>query len=72
MPGTAVVIGSEGRWHRMRSVHVTEEQAETAAAEYAHLAPTWAELTRGVAAAGDVGEDEMDEFTVPDLEDLPV
>jgi DNA segregation ATPase FtsK/SpoIIIE, S-DNA-T family len=72
MPGTAVVIGSEGRWHRMRSVHVTEEQAETAAAEYAHLAPSWAELTRGVAAAGDVGEDEMDEFTVPDLEDLPV
>ncbi|GII65636.1 conjugal transfer protein TraS [Sphaerisporangium krabiense] len=72
MPGTAIVIGSEGRWHRMRSVHVTEEQAEAAAAEYAHLTPSWADLTRGAGSAGDVDDSEMDEFTIPDLEDLPV
>ncbi|WP_248965462.1 FtsK/SpoIIIE domain-containing protein [Sphaerisporangium perillae] len=72
MPGTAVVIGSEGRWHRMRSVHVTEEQAEAAAATYAHLAPSWARLTGNVAAAGDLDEVDMEEFTAPDLEDLPV
>ncbi|GAA1516678.1 FtsK/SpoIIIE domain-containing protein [Sphaerisporangium rubeum] len=72
MPGTAVVIGSEGRWHRMRSAHVLEEQAEAAAAEYAHLAPSWAELTRGAVASDDLDPDEVDEFTAPDLEDLPV
>ncbi|WP_226874293.1 FtsK/SpoIIIE domain-containing protein [Microbispora sitophila] len=71
-PGTAIVIGSEGRWHRMRSVHVTEEQAEAAAAAHAHLTPTWAQLTRGAAATSDLDPSEVEEFTEPDLEDLPV
>ena len=72
MPGTAVVAGTEGRWHRMRSVHVSEEQAEAAAATYAHLAPRWADLTHGVAASADVDAVDLGEFTVPDLDDLPV
>ncbi|MEU8109100.1 FtsK/SpoIIIE domain-containing protein [Nonomuraea muscovyensis] len=48
MPGTAIVIGEDGRWYRARSVYVTEEQAEHAAETYADLTPTWAEVTTTV------------------------
>ncbi|WP_063842937.1 FtsK/SpoIIIE domain-containing protein [Sphaerimonospora mesophila] len=70
-PGTAVVVGAEGRWRRMRSVHVSEEQAEAAAATFADLAPSWADLTRGTAAIGDLDVVELEEFTAPDLDDIP-
>ncbi|WP_308441926.1 FtsK/SpoIIIE domain-containing protein [Planotetraspora phitsanulokensis] len=66
MPGTAVVIGSEGRWHRSRSVHVTEEQAEAAAATHAHLAPAWADLTATASpVTGDLDEADLSDF-IPD------
>nr|WP_312891632.1 FtsK/SpoIIIE domain-containing protein [Nonomuraea muscovyensis] len=48
MPGTAIVIGEDGRWYRAPSVYVTEEQAEHAAETYADLTPTWAEVTTTV------------------------
>ncbi|WP_425547543.1 FtsK/SpoIIIE domain-containing protein [Actinomadura vinacea] len=60
-PGVCVVAGQDGTWHRARSVYVTEEETEQAAREYAHLAPSWAELTGG----GPVPTD------LPDLPDLP-
>jgi hypothetical protein len=44
-PGVAIVAGQDGSWYRVRSVEVTEEQAEAAARAYASLAPSWAALT---------------------------
>ncbi|MEO3874022.1 FtsK/SpoIIIE domain-containing protein [Nonomuraea sp. B12E4] len=44
MPGTAIVVGEDGRWYRARSVYVTEQVAEAAAQAHADLAPTWADL----------------------------
>ncbi len=44
-PGVAIVAGQDGSWYRARSVLVTEDQAEHAAATYAHLTPSWAVLT---------------------------
>jgi S-DNA-T family DNA segregation ATPase FtsK/SpoIIIE len=43
-PGVAVIAGSDGSWHRARSVLTTEEQAEHAAQGYAHLTPEWGAL----------------------------
>lgn len=64
-PGVAIVAGQDGSWHRARSVEVTEEQAEAAARQYAHLTPSWAELTAtgpvavdGLADADDFGDAE--------------
>jgi DNA segregation ATPase FtsK/SpoIIIE-like protein len=54
-PGVAIVAGQDGSWHRARSVEVTEDQAEAAARHYAHLTPSWAELT----ATGPVLVDEL-------------
>ncbi|WP_379518469.1 FtsK/SpoIIIE domain-containing protein [Nonomuraea insulae] len=75
-PGTAVVIGSDSRWHRARSAHVLEEEAEAAAEAYAHRAPSWQSLTAPFAGdaeqAAELDESEIEEFTEPDLEDLPV
>jgi len=72
-PGTAVVIGSEGRWSLMRSVHVTEEQAQAAATMYADLTPAWSDLTRTFATAADVGMAEVEDAApAADCEDLPV
>lgn len=45
-PGVAIVAGQDGTWHRARSALVTEDDAEHAAATYAHLAPAWADITR--------------------------
>lgn len=44
-PGVAIVAGQDGTWHRARSALVTEDDAEHAAAAYAHLAPDWADIT---------------------------
>ena len=44
-PGVAIVARQDGSWHRARSVHVSEEQAEAAARHYASLTPSWAALT---------------------------
>ncbi|MFC0866320.1 FtsK/SpoIIIE domain-containing protein [Sphaerimonospora cavernae] len=44
-PGVAVLAADDGRWYRVRSAYVSEEQAEQAAATYAHLRPSWAEMT---------------------------
>ncbi|MER6511803.1 FtsK/SpoIIIE domain-containing protein [Nonomuraea sp. NPDC001636] len=44
MPGTAIVVGEDGRWYRARSVYVSEEVAEAAAQAHADLAPNWADL----------------------------
>jgi hypothetical protein len=44
-PGVAVVAGQDGSWHRARSVLVSEQDAEDAARAWAHLAPSWADLT---------------------------
>lgn len=54
-PGVAIVAGQDGSWYRVRSVEVTEEEAETAARAYAHLAPSWAALT----ATGPVALDDQ-------------
>jgi S-DNA-T family DNA segregation ATPase FtsK/SpoIIIE len=43
-PGVCVVAGQDGSWHRARSVYVSEEQAEQAARDFAHLAPSWESL----------------------------
>ncbi|GAA3948239.1 FtsK/SpoIIIE domain-containing protein [Actinomadura viridis] len=40
-PGVAVVAGQDGSWHRARSVFVSEDQAEQAARDHAHLTPAW-------------------------------
>ncbi|MDA0634093.1 FtsK/SpoIIIE domain-containing protein [Nonomuraea sp. MCN248] len=47
MPGTAIVVGDDGRWYRARSVYVSEEAAEAAATQHAQLAPAWADLLTG-------------------------
>ncbi|MGH3164512.1 MAG: FtsK/SpoIIIE domain-containing protein, partial [Trebonia sp.] len=63
-PGVAIAAGQDGSWYRVRSVEVTEEEAEAAARDYADLAPDWAALTATgpVAlddqAAGDFGDAE--------------
>lgn len=44
-PGVAIVAGQDGSWYRVRSVEVTEEEAEAAARRYASLAPSWERLT---------------------------
>jgi S-DNA-T family DNA segregation ATPase FtsK/SpoIIIE len=46
-PGIAIVAGQDGSWHRARSVLTTEEQAEQAARQYAHLTPDWSVLVGG-------------------------
>lgn len=43
-PGVAVVAGQDGTWHRARAVHVSEEEAEQAARDFAALAPSWDDL----------------------------
>ncbi|GAA2441089.1 FtsK/SpoIIIE domain-containing protein [Actinomadura vinacea] len=43
-PGVAVVSGQDGTWHRARAVHVSEEQAEQAARDFAALTPSWDDL----------------------------
>ncbi|MFB4318125.1 FtsK/SpoIIIE domain-containing protein [Actinomadura sp. 21ATH] len=46
-PGVAVVAGQDGTWHRARAVHVTEQEAEQAALDFAALAPSWDDLIGG-------------------------
>lgn len=70
-PGTAIVMGSDRGWHRMRSALVLEEHAEVCARQYAELTPSWARLTAGAAPAAELDAAELEEFTEPDLEDLP-
>ncbi|QXJ25982.1 50S ribosome-binding GTPase [Actinomadura graeca] len=70
MPGVAVVIGSDGLWHRARSAYRTEEQAEDAAAFYAPLAPEWKTLLAEIDTAGelpelDAFESEFSDATTP-------
>jgi DNA segregation ATPase FtsK/SpoIIIE-like protein len=55
-PGVAIVAGQDGSWHRVRSVEVTEEAAETAARQFAYLTLSWATLT----ATGPVTLDDLD------------
>jgi len=62
MPGVAVTVGADGRWHRARSFLVTEEEAEQAASEFAHMAPEWSEL---------ISQDERGARVVP-LRDVEV
>ncbi|NAS21574.1 cell division protein FtsK [Herbidospora sp. NEAU-GS84] len=59
-PGLAVVTGSDGRWYRARSEYVTEQQAEQAAVTYAHMTPTWADIT--TVNVEPVGDDEFDQY----------
>ncbi|WP_435110553.1 FtsK/SpoIIIE domain-containing protein [Nocardiopsis synnemataformans] len=47
MPGVAVTVGSDGRWYRGRSDLTTEQMAEEASAEFAHMAPVWDLLVAG-------------------------
>ncbi|GAA0998319.1 FtsK/SpoIIIE domain-containing protein [Nocardiopsis tropica] len=47
MPGVAVTVGADGRWYRVRSDLTTEEMAEDASQEYAHMAPDWDDLVAG-------------------------
>jgi S-DNA-T family DNA segregation ATPase FtsK/SpoIIIE len=54
-PGVAIAAGQDGSWYRVRSVEVTEDQAEAAARAYADLAPDWATLT----ATGPVALDDQ-------------
>lgn len=54
MPGVAVTVGADGRWHRARSFLTTEEEAEQAAEEFAHLAPSWETLTAAAAPVVDL------------------
>jgi S-DNA-T family DNA segregation ATPase FtsK/SpoIIIE len=60
-PGVAIVAGQDGHWYRVRSVEVTEQQAEAAAWEFAHLTPPWAALTAGAPAVLD--DPDADDFT---------
>jgi hypothetical protein len=64
-PGVAIVAGQDGSWYRVRSVEVTEEQAEAAARQYASLTPSWAELT----ATGPVAVDTLDAEDADDFGD---
>ncbi|ACZ00058.1 MULTISPECIES: FtsK/SpoIIIE domain-containing protein [Thermomonospora] len=50
MPGVCIVAGQDGTWHRARSVYVPEHEAEHAAHTYAHLTPSWADLTSSLPA----------------------
>jgi hypothetical protein len=47
-PGVCVVAGQDGSWHRARSVFVSEDQAEQAAGDHAHLTPAWDALIGSV------------------------
>ncbi|MHB1597021.1 MAG: hypothetical protein ACYCO9_22875 [Streptosporangiaceae bacterium] len=59
-PGVAIVAGQDGSWCRVRSVEVTEEEAEAAARRYADLAPSWAALTTtGPVALDDLAADDF-------------
>ncbi|WP_424529230.1 FtsK/SpoIIIE domain-containing protein [Sphaerisporangium viridialbum] len=44
-PGVAIVASQDGQWYRARSFYVAEHLAEHAARAYAHLTPSWDELT---------------------------
>ena len=48
-PGVAIVDGQDGQWYRARSFYVSEQTAEQAARAYAHLTPSWADMTAGAA-----------------------
>ena len=61
MPGVAITVTADGRWHRARSGYYTEEQAEAAAHAYAHLAPKWGDL---------LAETLMPDAQVPDLDEV--
>lgn len=63
-PGVAIVAGQDGAWYRVRSVEVTEEEAEYAARRYACLAPSWAWLT----ATGPVALDDQADSDFGDTE----
>lgn len=55
-PGVAIVAGQDGHWYRVRSVEVSEHEAENAARVHAHLTPSWAALTEtGPVALDDHG-----------------
>ena len=72
MPGTAIAISADGRWHRMRSVYVSEEQAEAVAFQYSDLTPSWADLTRRTLTdpgeSAEVDEEELEEFSTPEID----
>jgi S-DNA-T family DNA segregation ATPase FtsK/SpoIIIE len=57
-PGVAIVAGDNGSWHRARSALVTDDQAEHAAATYAHLTPEWSVLVGRPRPVPDQGQDE--------------
>ena len=57
-PGVAIVAGDSGAWHRARSVLVTDDQAEHAAATYSHLTPAWSVLTSRPRPVPDQSQDE--------------
>ncbi|GAB1821082.1 FtsK/SpoIIIE domain-containing protein [Herbidospora sp. RD11066] len=59
-PGLAVVTGADGRWYKARSEYVSEQQAEQAAVTYAHLRPTWADIT--TADVVPIGDDEYNAY----------
>jgi hypothetical protein len=59
-PGVAIVAGQDGHWYRVRSVEVTEHEAEAAAREFAHLTPSWAVLTATGPTALD--DEDADDF----------
>jgi len=59
-PGVAIVAAQDGQWYRARSCLVTERAAEQAAHSYAHLTPSWAEITAH-ARSGDLPEIELNE-----------
>ncbi|MER5650701.1 FtsK/SpoIIIE domain-containing protein [Streptosporangium sp. NPDC002524] len=44
-PGVAIVASQDGQWYRARSFYVAENTAEHAAKTYAHLTPSWDDLT---------------------------
>ena len=57
-PGVAIVAGDSGAWHRARSVLVTDDQAEHAAATYSHMTPDWSVLTSRPRPVPDHSQDE--------------
>ncbi|GII89572.1 conjugal transfer protein TraS [Sphaerisporangium siamense] len=57
-PGVAIVASQDGQWYRARSFYVAEHIAEHAARIYAHLTPSWADLTTG-AHRGEVTETDI-------------
>ncbi|GAA2846686.1 FtsK/SpoIIIE domain-containing protein [Streptosporangium fragile] len=64
-PGVAIVASQDGQWYRARSFYVSEHTAEGAAHTYAHLAPSWADITVGGYAA-DMTDADLAEFLTPD------